>query len=302
MKFMTLFLTASIWLLAGCTATAQKEDGQVPETVGTGPHPAIMEVRPDLPNHVIYRPADMAALKDEKLGLYIFGNGGCRNDGADARFHLTQIASHGYLAIAPGSILSGPLTRTQAESDGHDNTYKELVAALDWALAENDRQGSLFHQRLDPTAIAAAGHSCGGLQALQFAEDPRLDTVVVHNSGVLNNPEEFPDPGMELPDKSVLESLHTPVIYFLGGEEDVAYPNGTDDFARIGHVPAVLVDAPVGHGGTFDEHHGGRVAELTVDWLEWQLRGDEEAAATFLGPDCKLCQMPDWTVETKNLD
>jgi hypothetical protein len=43
-----------------------------------------------------------------KLGVVAWGNGGCSDDGASSRFHLLEIASHGYLVIASGRILSGP--------------------------------------------------------------------------------------------------------------------------------------------------------------------------------------------------
>ena len=81
---------------------------KVPDTVGTGKYPALKEESPALPNHVIYRPADLSKLGDAKLGVLAWGNGGCAADGAGARLHLAEIASHGYLAIANGKILSGP--------------------------------------------------------------------------------------------------------------------------------------------------------------------------------------------------
>jgi len=80
----------------------------MPDTPGTGKFPAMKEEAASLPEHVVYRPAQLEKLGTTKLGLYIFGNGGCSNDGASARLHLEEIASHGYLAIAPGRLRSGP--------------------------------------------------------------------------------------------------------------------------------------------------------------------------------------------------
>ena len=40
--------------------------------------------------------------------------------------------------------------------------------------------------------------------------------------------------------KALLETIHTPTLYVLGGETDIAYKNGMDDFARIGHVPVFV--------------------------------------------------------------
>ena len=79
-----------------------------PDSRGTGPFPAIKEADPALPDHVVYRPEDLGALGTLKLGVVVWGNGGCAADGASARHHLAQLASYGYLVIAPGTIRSGP--------------------------------------------------------------------------------------------------------------------------------------------------------------------------------------------------
>jgi hypothetical protein len=122
----------------------------------------------------------------------------------------------------------------------------------------------------------------------------------VQNSGLFGEGAP-PIPGMDVP-KSALRALHTPVIYVQGGPTDIAYANGRDDFARIDHVPAVMVDlVGKGHGGTYFEPNGGKAARIVVDWLEWQLRGDAEAAKSFLGEDCGLCGDPEVEIETRNL-
>ncbi|MFY8194122.1 MAG: hypothetical protein ACOVKV_03460, partial [Novosphingobium sp.] len=102
--------------------------------------------------------------------------------------------------------------------------------------------------------------------------------------------------------KAMLDKLHTPVLYVLGGPDDIAFPNGTDDFKRIDKVPAALVQLPVGHGGTFRTANGGAVAGIAVDWLDWQLRGDKAAARSFTGSNCRLCVVPGWTIEKKKID
>src|SRR3569832_2022434 len=53
----------------------------IPDTPGTGKFPAMKEEVASLPDHVVYRPAQLDKLGATKLGLYIFGNGGCSNDG-----------------------------------------------------------------------------------------------------------------------------------------------------------------------------------------------------------------------------
>lgn len=269
----------------------------VPDLPGTGPYPAIKEELPGLSNHVVYRPDDLAALDGRRLGVLLWGNGGCRNDGASARMHLTEIASHGYLVIAPGRIYSGPGAHP-AESGR--TTTEDVLAGLDWALAENQRPDSALFGLIDPAAVAVSGHSCGGLQALLAAPDPRIATTIIHNSGVFADTD-HPVDGLVI-GKSHLANLRTPTLYVLGGPGDVAYPNGTDDFGRIDQVPVMLVDINVGHGGTFRTLYGGRAAQIAVDWLEWQLRGDAAAARSFVGPACRLCLEPDLRVQKKGID
>jgi hypothetical protein len=282
---------------------------RIPDTPGSGPFPATMEVDPAMPNYVVYRPADLSRVAPEKLGVFVWGNGACADDGASARLHLSEIASHGYLVIAPGQWRNGPNAKAPPappRAPAADGTFPpaptsaaDLQRALDWALAENARAGSPYVGLIDPDAVAIGGFSCGGVQALELAGDPRIRTLVVQNSGIL------PDgasriPGMALP-KSALAAIHTPVIYIQGGPTDIAYANGMDDFERIDHVPAVMVNINgVGHGGTYFEPNGGKAAQIVVDWLEWQLRGNAEAAESFVGPACGLCDDPEVEIARKN--
>lgn len=283
-------------------AEMRARQARLPDTPGTGPFAALKEEVASLPDHVVYRPANPRSLGAMKLGVYIFGNGACVSDGASARLHLLEIASHGYLAIAPGPVRSGPGVAAAAQPVTERTSYKDLLAALDWALARNVDKSSALYQRIDPTAVAVSGYSCGGVQALRIAADPRVKTVVVMNSGLFNAGANTPSAEMNVP-KSALQSLHTPTLYLLGGETDIAYPNGMDDFRRIGHVPVFLANLRgVGHGGTYWEPNGGKAAATVVAWLDWQLRGDATAGRMFRGKDCGLCKDSAWAVESKRID
>jgi hypothetical protein len=278
----------------------------LPDSPGTGRFPALKEEVASLPKHVVYRPADLAAIGSEKLGIVAWGNGGCSDDGASSRFHLLEIASHGYLVIASGRVLSGPGAapaepRPPAGAPRVARTLPaDLADAIDWALAENARRGSPFYGRIDSAQVALSGWSCGGLQALSVAKDTRVKTVVMHNTGVLNEGPSSAIPGMDVT-KDALANFHTPVIYILGGPTDIAYANGMDDFAQIEHVPIAVANLPVGHGGTFQEPNGGAAASVAVSWLNWQLRGDTAAARRFVGEDCGLCKDASWSLQAKNL-
>ena len=289
-------------------AERQRAQDAMPDTPGTGRYAALKEIDPTLAEHVIYRPANLDSLGTTKLGIYVFGNGGCTDDGASARLHLLEIASHGYLAIAPGRIYNGP-GKTQRPAARPAPTgpggpaatvAKELREALDWALAENSRSGSRYFGRIDPKAVAISGYSCGGLQALANAKDPRVATVVIMNSGVLNMGVTRMG-GVEA-GKELLADLHTPTLYILGGPTDIAYANGMDDFARIAHVPVAVANIDTGHGGTYWEPNGGAAAQVAVRWLDWRLRGDADAGRMFVGAQCGLCADAKWKLETKGFD
>jgi hypothetical protein len=161
------------------------------------------------------------------------------------------------------------------------------AGAVRQPLLRSDRSGARRLFGLELWRLAGA----------QVAKDPRAKTLVLHNTGVLNDgPGAIP--GMDVR-KDVLQALHTPLIYVLGGPTDIAYSNGMDDFARIAHVPVAVANLPVGHGGTFVEPNGGAAASVAVGWLDWQLRGDTQSAGRFVGENCGLCQDAQWSLQRK---
>ncbi|MGV3556251.1 MAG: hypothetical protein ACO1OD_13455 [Croceibacterium sp.] len=290
-------------LLASPAAAGTRTIG---EPSGSGPYPAIAEVRAEAPNHTIYRPADMSG---HAVPLVLWGNGACRDNGLSVSHFLREIASHGYIVVANGKAgeelpaldtlappppSGGPPPPPRQTAD--ETTVAGMLAAIDWAETAGAPGGALAG-KVDVTRIATMGHSCGGLQALAAGADPRVSTVVAFASGVYNRPGSGLS-GVRI-GKDDLAKLHTPVAYVIGGPEDIAYPNAVDDFERIGHVPVMLANLPVGHGGTFRLVNGGDWARVGTAWLDWQLKGDAQAARWFVGPGCRLCTTYGWSVQRK---
>ncbi|MDH7600322.1 MAG: hypothetical protein QHH07_11920 [Sedimentisphaerales bacterium] len=276
-----------------CTETASRtvEDG------GTGPYKAVMVSDSTLQTHTIFRPKDLSVFgQKNKLPIIAWGNGACANSPQGHINFLSAVASHGFLVIA-----IGPMPSEGQPGGGRGPTQSSmLIDAINWAIAQNQDRTSQYYNKLDTKKIAVAGMSCGGLQALEVGPDPRITTVMVCNSGILGNPGGRIG-GMPSLTKDHLAKLHSPVIYILGGQRDIAYNNGMDDFRRINHVPVLVANLDVGHGGTYTQPHGGEFAKVATAWFKWQLKDDQKAADMFVGEPCGLAKMDRWEVEKKNI-
>ena len=269
---------------------------KVVEDGGTGPCKVLMLEDPSLEAHTIFAPQDLSPFgKKNLLPVLVWGNGACTNSPWEHYKFLNEIASHGFLVIATGFI---PMEEKPFR--GPMSTSAQQIESIDWAIAQNADKESPYYGRLDVEHIAAAGMSCGGLQTLDNATDPRLTTIMICNSGLFINPGTAV-PGMPMPTKDRLQEIKVPVIYILGGPEDIAYENGMDDFHRLVNVPAFAANYPVGHGGTYRQDHGGEFVVPALGWLQWWLKGDLEAAKLFQGADCGLANREGWTVEKNDL-
>jgi dienelactone hydrolase len=336
--------------LVAAAAPAQTKSG------GSGPYKAIIEGDTGISGQTIYRPEDLSPFDQKNpLPVFAWGNGGCMNSNTFYVTFLEEVASHGYLvvAIGPYSAESAPAGDGRGGGmmdgmGGGSTKSAQLLEALDWATAENKRKDSKYYRKLDPIKFAVAGHSCGGMQALEVAADPRVATTLAMDSGLFaGGAPKFGAPkngapkaeapkaeapkaeapkaeapkaeapkagapkagtpkagGMVLPTigKDHLQKLHAPIVYIDGGESDMAYPNGEDDFARINQVPIAIAHLKdVGHGGTYAQPNGGEFGKVAVAWLNWQLKGDETAKKTFSGSDCVLCKDSKWEYKKKKM-
>ena len=271
---------------------------RVVEDGGTGPFKAVMKEEASLSEHTIFVPQDLSVFNAKKqMPVLVWGNGACTNSPWEHYKFLNEIASYGYIVVATGFIpmddqpFRGPMSRTEQQ-----------IESIDWVIAQNADPNSPYYKKIDVKNICVAGMSCGGLQTLYNCADPRIKTLMICNSGLFNQENAGSAVGgMPMPPKSKLNEIHSSIIYILGGEKDIAYGNGMDDFHRISHVPACAANFPVGHGGTYREAHGGEFSVVALAWLNWQLKGDKKAAKRFQGKVSELSQRKDWTLEKNAL-
>lgn len=261
---------------------------RIVEGGGTGARKAVMADFESLPQHTVFMPQD---LNGEALPVLVWGNGACTNSPWEHFKFLNEIASHGYLVIATGYY-----PEDETAYHGDMSTPQQQMESIDWAIAQNSDPASPLYGKINTKAVCAAGMSCGGLQTLFNCADKRITTYMICNSGLFIDPS-IAMPNMPMPGKDQLKSVHGPILYMLGGESDIAYTNGMDDFHRIKHVPAYAINYPVGHGGTYRQPYGGEFRFPAVAWLNWQLKGDKQAAKWFTGKKPELLKREKWTLE-----
>jgi dienelactone hydrolase len=255
-----------------------------------GDYKAIAVTEKSLPDFVVYRPENInkAVKKEGKLPVIVWANGGCMNSSIHHERLLSEVASHGYIVVAIGK-----LQMTVEERVHEHTTDTELLKGINWISEQAKTKGSDYYTNVDLDKIAVGGQSCGGAQVMRIADDKRIKTYMMFNSGM-------GDMTMAGASKESLKLLHGKIIYIEGGESDVAYKNALMDYDRIDHVPVVFANhLTAGHGGTFAEEHGGSFAKMTIDWLDWQFKA-KDSSHIFLKND--LTAYPGWTLKSKNFN
>lgn len=174
--------------------------------------------------------------------------------------HLNLLASHGFV------IVSQPSTQSGRE-------------ALDWILEENETQGSMWYQKLDPDRVGRGGHSMGALQSFSESDDPRLKLAVLVCGGASGG--------------SGAADMSYPTI-FLGGEGEGGTVNFRGDYAEVTGLSVFVTKTATGHVPCARNNLGPWVA-----FMRWQFCGEERWKAEFM-PDGTYCKSPWLACMTKN--
>ncbi|HKP62848.1 MAG TPA: alpha/beta hydrolase [Polyangiales bacterium] len=255
---------------------------------GSGMHKVVIETNsdPGIKEGTIYRPMDLKG--SERYPIYIWGEGGCAQQGLSNQAANAEIASHGYFVVADGTPSGGGGNRSLGGADAG----KPMIAYIDWVIAENSKPCSAYYHSIDTTKIATNGFSCGGLMAEGTAADPRLTTWMINSSGGFSA------------DQNLYKATHGPVLIVLGGESDIAYENGKRDYENLSKLthPIMLFSKDIGHGGDLFKA-GGNFNNLNLAWLNWWLKGDQGTTGKgfLVGDGCTLCKDSTWEKASANI-
>jgi hypothetical protein len=191
---------------------------------------------------------------------------------------LQEVASHGYLVVAPGP---------RDKLGNGRSTAAWQVASI--AQAKNWTSAPFT---IDRTKIAVGGHSCGGGETFRnlASFDPgEVTTGLIFNSASSDE---------------VLNEIAAPMLWVHGGQTDTEdrISANLDFVARSRpELPVALVGLQTGHLGSFWWPRGGIYAETAVKWLNGHLKNITEDKQYFYGEKKSGAATRGWAVDSNNL-
>jgi len=255
------------------------------------PVPTVKETSANLPGYNIYRPADIKA--GAPLPIIAWANGGCFRSDFTWKTIMERWASEGYFVIA----VTG-LPNSDPAAPGRF-TVDDQAAAIDWAIKENGNPSSPYSKRLDVNRIVAAGNSCGGMTSLALAaRDSRVKSVYIL-SGSSVGPQATKETA-----GAVMSKVSAPVLFIVGGEEDIARKPSNLDYSLLRDgIAAMVVSRNAGDHRTVSTDTGMQSdeADIGVNWFKATLNNDKDAIKALQTNLCAKCDDKIWKAESKNL-
>lgn len=256
----------------------------VTDLAANGPYTA-MTVNNSGPNgnYTVYRPSELApgGAKNPIVGW--MSGGGTTPSGYSL---LPRLATHGFVVVASNT----------APGIGEEAMLgMEIIAGIDWILAEAAKSDSPFFEKLDTTKIASMGYSMGSLATFMIASDPRL-TTTVHISGGNMVAERVNN--LKQPAAFICGTPGDANCNILSGDCDIAAANCEIDFA-MAMTPVFYANFSGGHLGILTEPTAGRIGALATAWLRWKLMSDATLEPMFVGDQCTVCKDSNWKVQQK---
>jgi len=202
----------------------------------------------------------------EKFPLLTWANGTCAMPEGYGPL-LRTVASYGYIVVAANSVQTG--------------SGAQQRKAIDFMLAENDKMGSKFYQKIDADKIGGFGHSQGGMSTVAAADDARIKTVVIFNGGTSASKPYLAISG----DNDISGAISGYVNAVMAAQRPAAYLW----FHQIPLAANTSTTGALAPGHLTLMMEPERVQDATVAWFDMMLKQKPEAKAMFIGDSCTLC-------------
>jgi hypothetical protein len=244
----------------------------------------------------VYRPIDLDGDATTRFPVVVWSNGGCAASNDSHLYFLTQVAAHGFVIIAYGA----PEVHVSPGGIAQDS---RMANALDWVFSPPTDGGPRYFDKLDLHKVAAAGHSCGGIDAIRAGtRDQRVTSIISLNSSCYTDDSGGGRSGPLATCRGDLDRLAGPIMFVTGGPTDIAYDNSLANFKLVTEVPAVLAShESAGHSGFFGSAPRNVQLEavaVVVKWLDATLNENAESLSYFVDSEPVLDQLEGWTVES----
>lgn len=242
-------------------------------TVSGGTMGSIGEGGDDPSGFTLFFPQGLKS--GERLPLLTWGNGTlCSPTLYDELMNF--IVSYGYVVVASNTSNAG--------------TGAEMLKAVEWALAENDKADSPIHGMVDADKIGAFGHSQGGEGAVNAGSDPRIRAIAPLSAGPMGSGE---------------AKIQCPAFYTLTASDVVTPESYRASYDATKTASAYGVTKGGDHMEYTDKANGIGLPGLTSNdaqmtrsaitaWFEFQLKGKKELQPLFVGKDCGFCMDANW--------
>lgn len=194
---------------------------------------------------------------------------------------LDHWATHGFIVAAANTSNAG--------------SGVEMLACLDYVLAQNTTTGSAFEGKVDVAHIGVSGHSQGGAGAMMVGRDERITVTAPLEPFI-----QIALGGFE--SASITEQF-APMFMMSGSADTIAAPPQNQqpifDTTNVPVVWGTLIGA---------DHLGSALGDITgfrgpaTAWFRLHLMGDETARSMFYGDSCTLCTDPAWEVQRNGIE
>jgi hypothetical protein len=178
---------------------------------------------------------------------------------------LKNIASYGYAVVASYSTNTG--------------TGKEIVAGIKYMTAVNNDPRSALRGRLDTSKVAAVGHSQGALGTVNADRTSGSGIKTIVPIGLQQAYVTF-------------TGMTGSAFYYGGGNDTICPPQGQINAYNATNLPAALA---IKKGAVHNtEPIISSVGGYLIAWLDFQLKGDAEAAKAFTGDSPEILHNPNY--------